>query len=764
MSAKALRVLGLAGLLLACHRKHDDPAPPRTERPAVAQPAAATEATEAGEAQEKVDLIARLERCEIEHEGVTVDLGGSAMNSRRRFSLGPFPESLPSDREGGSFERITGPNVWLDVWLDQPIAKPTLSLRVHGGAARLLHLGVDDVRLGALRLPGDETKTIASISGSTALARGRHRITLRLSGAPRSNKNALAEIDWIRLSEPDPEPARYAAPTRRDVVSDVALDRIPKRSLVLRSPSTVTCWLRPGSDARLKVAVGLLGAGRGVAELRLLRDGEPPVVLQTRKVAGGDGAAWTPIALDLGQYASSVVGLQFAALEATRGGRLAFGDPMVVRRTAEPAPAAPRAKLAVVVVLAAGDRRRLPPWGPTGDLRTLGELTRLSTAWSSHRASSTVPAASVASLLSGLPTAAHGCSEPSARIAPDVLLISEIVKEASGRTAMFTGVPTTFAPFGFEQGWDAFETVSPVKDLPASEPIQRAAHWLEQTLDDASPTFLLIHARGGHPPWDASREEAQHLKPIDYGGAIDPRRGGIIIGSLRNRSKRTRHLSEDDWTRIHELMQASLAKQDVALGQLVALLKRRGIWDDTLLIVTGDVAPGEPPEFPFDPKGPLTEDRLLLPLWIKFPFSALAGHEVQAPSSMEDLSVTVLEALGLRVPERLHGTNLFARAQGREALDADVQIANVGDKYAARLGAWLLRGQANSVPSLCALDVDPACVTDVFDRELIAARALWQKTFAVLSEARRHAPAESARRALELDGDTAAGLVVWGDE
>jgi hypothetical protein len=68
------------------------------------------------------------------------------------------------------------------------------------------------------------------------------------------------------------------------------------------------------------------------------------------------------------------------------------------------------------------------------------------------------------------------------------------------------------------------------------------------------------------------------------------------------------------------------------------------------------------------------------------------------------------------------------------------------------------------VPSLCALDVDPACVTDVFDRELIAARALWQKTFAVLSEARRQAPPESARRALELDGDTAAGLVVWGDE
>ncbi|MFZ5895930.1 MAG: sulfatase-like hydrolase/transferase [Myxococcota bacterium] len=759
-----IRTFAWALLLAACHReKEQSPAPTRKADPA---PATATPASGAAESQEKVELLSRLESCEVSHEGVIVDMGASGVNARRRFALGPFPDTLPSDREGASFERVTSANLWLDVWLDQPIAKPQLSLRVHGGAARVLHLGVDDVRLGSLRLPGDETRTLASAVGSSGLSRGRHRITLRLAGAPRSNKGALAEVDWIRLSEPDAEPARYAAPTRRDVVADVALDRVPKRSLVLRAPSSVRCWLRPSADARLKVAVGLLGSGRGVAELRLLRDSEQPVVLQTRKVAGGDGASWTPVALDLGAYSQSVVGLEFAALEATRGGRLAFGDPMVVRRAAEPPPPMPRARVAVVVVLAAGNRRRLPPWGPTGELRTLGELSRQSTVWSAHRAPSSVAAAVVGSLLSGLPPAAHGCSDPSSRLAAEVRLISEIVKESSGRAAMFTGAPTTFAPFGFDQGWDMFEAVSPVKDLPAAEPIQRASRWLEQALDDTQiqPVLAVIHARGGHPPWDASREEAQHLKPVDYGGAIDPRRGGIIIGALRNRQRRARHLSEDDWTRVHELAHASLAKQDAVLGQLVALLKRRGVWDETLLVVTGDVAPGEPPDFPFDPKGALTEDRLLVPLLIKFPGGVLAGKEVQAPSSMEDLNVTLLNALGLRVPEGVAGVDLYLRAQGREPLDTPVQVANVGDRYATRLGAWLLRGQANNVPVLCALDVDPACVSDVFDRELVAARALWQGSFSVLNQARRAAPPEASRRALELDADTAAGLVVWGDQ
>jgi hypothetical protein len=60
--------------------------------------------------------------------------------------------------------------------------------------------------------------------------------------------------------------------------------------------------------------------------------------------------------------------------------------------------------------------------------------------------------------------------------------------------------------------------------------------------------------------------------------------------------------------------------------------------------------------------------------------------------------------------------------------------------------------------------VDPACSSDAFDHELVAARALWQATFAALSEARKKAPPETSRRPVTLDADTAAALVVWGDQ
>jgi arylsulfatase A-like enzyme len=759
-ASPGLGLLVLAACVGCKSASKESPAPKRAPELASVSPAPLVEAP-----ADHYEFLSHLDGCELEHQGILLDFGAPGLQARRRFSVAPFNEGSIIDREGATFERVQTASSAFDIWLERPLEKPTLSLRVHGGAAKFVHLAIDDLRLGALRLPGDETRVLASAPGGTPLARGRHRILVRFSGAPRSNKGALAEIDWLRLGEPDPEPARYAAPTRDDVVSDVALDRIPKKSLVLRAPSTVRCWLRPSADARLKLSVGLFGSGKGVAEVRAVRDGEAPVVLQTRKIAGGDGATWTPVSLDLGAYASSLIGLEFSALEATRGGRVAFGDPAIVRRAEAPA-VPPRARLAVVVMLSASERARLPPWGPTGALKTLGELARLSTVWSRHRVPSSVPAAVAGSLLTGLTPDAHGLSDLNSRLALENHLLSEIVKEASGRTAMFTGVPSTFAPFGFEQGWDVFDVISPVKDLPSSEPIQRATRWLEQTLDEGrgAPVFALVHARGAHPPWDASREEAQHLRPPDYAGIVDPRRGGIVIGALRHRHKRGKRLSDDDWTRLRALGDASLAKQDAALGQLVATLKRRGVWDDTLLVVTGDVAPGEPPEFPFDPRGALSEDRLLVPLMIKLPGGALGGKELQVPSSVEDLTVTLLAALGLPVPPQLDGLDLYARALGREPLVARAQVAALSDRYATRVGAWLLRGQIGAVPSLCALDVDPACASDAFDRELVAARALWQATFATLSGARKAAPPEPSRRPVTLDADTAAALVVWGDQ
>lgn len=763
MSPRAVRIwsaVSLTAVLAACRASAPDSAP---DRAASAAPRDQGARVPSGE--EDLELLSSIGSCDVNHHGLLLDLGTGAAGSRRRFALDSIPETATVDRDGATFERVGKRELVFDVWLDHALSQPSLGMRVHGGAARMVHVLVDDLRLGAIRLPGDETRIVATPAADSTLARGRHRIVLRFTGAPRASKAVLADLDWLRLSEHDERPGAHAAPTREDIISNVALDRVPKKSLVLRAPSTVRCWFRPGPEARLTLAIGLWGAGSGVAEIGLLRDNEPPRVLETRKVTGGDRATWSNVSIDLTDYASSVVGLEFAAQTSTRAGRIAFGDPLIVRRKQE-GHATPLARLAVLVVLASADRRRMPPWGPTSGLRTLAELARSSVAFGGHRASTTVAAGALASLLTGLPPRAHGLEDPSTLLAPELQTLAEIVREASGQTAMFTGSPTSFSPFGFNQGWDAFEAISPAKDLPAAEPLSLAARWLDQDLDSTrkAPALVLVHARGGHPPWDVSREEAQQLKPPEYSGPIDPRRGGILIGALRQSRSRGRRLLQDDWTRLRALSDSSLARQDAALGRLVQILKRKGIWDQTLLVVTSDVAPGDPPDYPFDPMGPLTEDRLLLPLLIKFPEQALAGKESTLPSRVEDLSFTVLSMLGLKPPSAPAGVDLYASALGRAPLLSQAHSATLPNRYSTRLGQRLLRGQVGALPTLCAFDIDPACATDVFDRELIAARALWEATFAAERDARKLTPPDASRRPVVPDPETAAALVVWGDQ
>jgi len=761
-------VASLLFLIGACKRHESTAAPTLPLTPSAAEPvlpAVATLAATAPDEHDRFDIIGNLSWCEVDHQGLVLDLGSPAAAAYRGFGGERSEDAEDVERDGQTFVRAYGRALHYDFWLDEPRSGTRVSLRVYGGAAKWLGLTIDDKRVGSVKLTQGETKVLALPALAAELGRGHHRAKLSFSGAGRGQRQVQAEIDWLRIGERSDDITAYAAPTLNDIVGDVVLNGAPKRALVLGAPSTVRCWLRPAPDARLKVALGFWGAGKGTAEVRVVADAEEPVVLQTRRVTGGDGASWTPVAVDLAPFAGKVIGIEFRALDGSRGGRLAFGDPSVARRPADPLPV-PRAKIAILLLESGIDRRRVPPFGPTGKLLALGELGRAATAFSGYRAPSIVVQSVAASLLTGLSPRAHRVEDPSSRIADSVRLLSEMVKEASGRTAMFTGVPTTFSAFGFAAGWDTFDMVSPVLDVPATEPMTRALKWLENELDDEhpGPRLLVVHARGSHPPWDIPRDEVQALKPDEYSGILDARRGGIMLGALRARRQRVaHHLQAEDWIRLHAFEDAALTKQDGVVDQLVTLLKKKNAWDRTLIVFAGDVSAGEPPDVPFDPQGVLSEERLAVPLVVKFPGGDLGGRDEPLSVGAADVSATVLTALGLPVPDYFEGADLYAAAHGRVPVVIPPSVATAPGRYATRMGSWLLRGELGKQPTLCEVDVDPACVNDVFDQRTFASRALWLATFRAESAARHVAGRPVDKQPAVLDPDTISALTVWGD-
>jgi arylsulfatase A-like enzyme len=508
----------------------------------------------------------------------------------------------------------------------------------------------------------------------------------------------------------------------------------------------------------------MLGPGEGDAEIRAIRDRQEPAVLRTVHVVGGDKAAWTDLDVPLEPFAGQVISLELRAAQSARGGRVLFGDPVLVGPAEQP-PAAPPARAVVIVALNGVERSDLPPWSGRADPRlpTLSELAASATTFDHHRAPSTLVSGVMASVLTGLPPQGHTVDDAAARLPERMTTIGAIARDSSVRSAMLTGVPTTFRAFGFASGWGRFVEHPPASGDPATTPIDAAAAWITETAREGAGARLLVvvHARGGHPPWEVPPKELSALKPADYTGPIEPRRAGQALARIRSSWRRAKILTSNDRDRIRDLSAIALSGQDRALGGVISALKTAGLWDETLLVVTGDVASGRSDDALYGDALDLAEPTLTLPLYVRFPGDLYAGLRVAAPTEIVDIPRTALAALRLAFAQgrKVYGSDLAAVASGRDGIERDPQVAVLGERYSTRWGALVLFGRFGTPPFLCDLALDPTCAFNRRDVMAHATMALFRRTVAF--DAATRAPA-SYREPATIDPDTAAQLSVWG--
>lgn len=711
-----------------------------------------------------VDMLEQLPGCDLLYRGYALDLGTSSAHARRAFTIGPSRDLEYGERGGATFAKVHTKRVSFDYWTTEELDGFSVSARLHGAAARKMTVYVDNVRLGLVRMKPGETRVARLYTEKRKLEPGRHRVTFRFWGRWPATVPAV-EMDWVRLGPDEREGEGYAAPTLRGLVTDTVLDGEPKRSLALRPSGAVRCAVEVAPRSKLELSIGYWGAGKGRAAIRLLRDGEDPVVLAQRKVTGGGGATWIPLSLKLDDYVGQLVTLELRAVDGTRGGRVVFGEPALVPSQPDPDERVPEANTVIVIALGGLDRERIPPWGPIGDRAGLGQLVREGPAFSGYRLPSTLSAPVLASALTGLAPGAHRLEDSISELPEAARTVAELAKAAGAHTAMFTGVPTTFRDFGFARGFDEFEQFSPVSDSAAAEPISAARRWLEAELKDSpnKKRLVVVHARGTHPPWDVTKEEQADLPPKEYGGRIAARRGAIILTELRSKGRWGRkQIDEQDWARIRALQDVALGKQDAALVDLLAMLRRKGAWRSTLVFLMGDVPMGAPPDLPFDPAPPLREDHLTAPLLVKFPDGSYGTKDVRTPITSVDIARTIYEALRIAPPERSGGFDLYRIATGHVPLEGRPLLATLGNRYATQWGNHLLLGEWRRTPQLCQRDVDPACLTDVLEERPLAARALWQWTHDRETAARELAARIGERRNATIGVDTRAALTVYG--
>lgn len=722
----------LAASLAACARGESDRAREEAARAGGAAATASGPVAKKAEGEAKpnapavvLDLLKGFDACTLGHRGVLLDLGDATM--RARSGAPGHPGSAPPEtreHEGASWLVLRDKSLTTTFVSDaesRTEAGVVVEARVRGGAAKNLSVYLNGKPVGPLPLVRGEARVVSVRASAAAILKGTNELSFRAGTVPKGNRDQLAEIDWVRVGPYDGD-APYSAPTRSDAITTVTLGGVARRGISLRAPGFARCAGFVPRGAVLEGYVGVAGGGEAEAEVRVLVDRSEPRVVGSVQLgapveqgAPTTATTWRPLALPLGDV-GTIAGIELVAKTSVKGARVVFAEPRVVLPGGKEAGAPPSARGVLLVVLGSAARRELAPWGGPVPATELAQLGANGLVFDAHRAPSSFASAALASMLTGLSPRRHGVTDAEAAVPAGIPLLAETSRHAGVVTAMFTANPTTSGTFGFARGWETFTAKSPVDDEPATSVFDQAARWLEAHKSDRF--FAVVHARGGHPPWDIASDQLKDLPPSGYAGSLDAKHAGEMLGKARKPG--SARLTEADRQRAFALHERALVEHDAALGRLLAHLKVIGRAEDTAVIVTGDVGFDAALPVPFLESESLDEGTLGVPLVVRAP--GVTAARIAAPTSSVDVARTVLEALGLTPPEQLEGTSLWSMRGGTRP--ESPALASAGARFSARWGGFVLAGTHERESKLCNLSLEPDCASDVRASHPLAAEVL----------------------------------------
>lgn len=289
-------------------------------------------------------------------------------------------------------------------------------------------------------------------------------------------------------------------------------------------------------------------------------------------------------------------------------------------------------------------------------------------------ASWTKPA--VASLFTGLDPLQHRVftgnnRDTEGRITSDVLIeehltLAEVLRSAGYRTGGFVRNAHLRPFLGFGQGFDFYRA-----DLgDATEVTEQFLDWLQQGRTEKF--FAYLHLLDVHWPYSPPDPFAKVFEPPEADLEFNER----DTWKLLERKARSGDMviSEADIEAMNALYDGEIRYIDAALGQLFASLRARGLYDNTLIVLTADH--GE--EF-LDHRGvshgqTLYDEMLRVPLIIRGP--GLTPRRVRDQVELIDILPTVLSLTGVKAPPGLSGRDLRGLLEGEETRPATVFFAD----------------------------------------------------------------------------------------
>ncbi len=260
----------------------------------------------------------------------------------------------------------------------------------------------------------------------------------------------------------------------------------------------------------------------------------------------------------------------------------------------------------------------------------------------------TVPAH--ASLFTGLFPAVHGATQEDWRLNDHLITIAEILSGRGYETVGIVGNVMLRRDLNFDQGfsryyetWKApYKTTGKAGKEGGDLPEHPALYLFKKTLSKRTPQrpfFIFINLMEPHSPYNSSRQFYNRFITDDSIKIEDNMWRLYFAGKKSFSSAEIKHLNE--------LYDAEILYVDYLIGKMIDSLKREGVWDNTVFIVTSDHGENIGDHGMMDHVFSLYESTIKVPLIIHYPVLFPPGSEEYAPVQLTDIFPTILEIAGI---------------------------------------------------------------------------------------------------------------------
>lgn len=357
---------------------------------------------------------------------------------------------------------------------------------------------------------------------------------------------------------------------------------------------------------------------------------------------------------------------------------------------------------------------------------------------------------SVVSLLTGLYPTEHSTNDHRFRLSGKIPTIPDELKKLGYKTGIFTNSPWVSSRYGIGREVDFFDRpylsihyifyfLNKYSPFELDNGVTRRflfsdkglttrfLNWSGSVIKNKGKFFAYLHLLGPHVPFSAP---VAYRKKLGVGEIprLNPPGYGSLISFQDQPSLEDKELRE-----LIGNYDAALMYSEEVVGILIEGLKRMGVYDDTVIIVTSDH--GE--EF-YDHQGwyhgdSLYEEQSRVPLIMVWPGHFPRGIRIDEPISHIDIMPMMIHLLGEEPPRQDTIQDLIAAAQekrrcGHDVIYNEVIVKNRGARGIRQGKYKLIYGYNNNGKEailLFDLDADPKELRNIYQEEPeIASRLL----------------------------------------